>query len=71
MPVIQSEIDVHGEGFAQNRKAMLAAIASFRDVERKVLDKANEAKAKFERRGLRSDVQRRSVCRPEELKDKE
>ena len=51
MPVIQSEIDVHGKGFAQNREAMLAAIASFRDVERKVLDKANEAKAKFERRG--------------------
>ncbi len=51
MPVIQSEIDVHGEGFAQNREAMLAAIASFRDVEQKVLDKANEAKAKFEKRG--------------------
>ena len=50
MPVIQSEIDVHGEGFAQNREAMLAAIASFRDVEQKVLDKANEAKAKFEGR---------------------
>ncbi|WXL24206.1 geranyl-CoA carboxylase subunit beta [Ectopseudomonas mendocina] len=51
MPVIQSEIDVHGEGFAQNREAMLAAIQSFREVEQKVLDKANEAKAKFERRG--------------------
>ena len=51
MPVIQSGIDVHGAGFAQNREAMLAAIAGFREVEQKVLDKAFEAKAKFERRG--------------------
>ena len=51
MPVIQSEIDVHGEAFAANREAMLAAVASFRDVEQKVLDKANEAKPKFEKRG--------------------
>ena len=51
MPVIQSEIDVHGEAFAQNREAMLAAIAAFREVEQKVLDKAQEAKAKFEKRG--------------------
>ncbi|MGQ7958278.1 geranyl-CoA carboxylase subunit beta [Pseudomonas sp. SP16.1] len=51
MPAIQSEIDALGEAFAQNRVAMLAAIASFREVERKVLDKANEAKAKFDKRG--------------------
>jgi geranyl-CoA carboxylase beta subunit len=51
MPAIQSELDVHGDAFAQNREAMLAAIASFREVERKVLDKANEAKAKFDKRG--------------------
>src|SRR5688572_1375341 len=51
MPVIQSELDVHGDSFAQNREAMLAAIASFREVEQKVLDKAAEAKAKFEKRG--------------------
>ena len=31
MPVIQSEIDVHGEAFAQNRQAMLTAIASFQE----------------------------------------
>ena len=42
MPVIQSDIDVHGDAFAQNRQAMLTAIASFRDVEQKVLDKAAE-----------------------------
>ncbi|HTO20390.1 MAG TPA: geranyl-CoA carboxylase subunit beta [Pseudomonas sp.] len=50
MPVIQSEIDVHGETFAANREAMLAAVASFREVEQKVLDKAQEAKPKFEKR---------------------
>src|SRR3990167_8772720 len=51
MPVIQSEIDVHGTAFAQNRETMLATIAGFREVEQKVLAKANEAKAKFEKRG--------------------
>ena len=51
MPVIQSELDVHGDGFAQNRAAMLATLAAFREVEQKVLDKAWEAKAKFDKRG--------------------
>ncbi|WP_439861681.1 geranyl-CoA carboxylase subunit beta [Pseudomonas sp. MBLB4136] len=51
MPVIQSELDVQGEAFAQNREAMLAAIGAFRDVERQCLAKAAEAKAKFEQRG--------------------
>ena len=51
MPVIQSEIDPHSEDFASNREAMLSAIASFREVERNCLEKACEAKAKFEKRG--------------------
>ncbi|MDH4568282.1 acyl-CoA carboxylase subunit beta [Pseudomonas sp. BN414] len=51
MTVIQSELDSQGEDFARNRDAMLSAIASFRDVEQKVLDKAAESKAKFEKRG--------------------
>ena len=51
MPVIQSEIDVHGEEFANNREAMLAAVASFRQIEQNCLNKAAEAKAKFEKRG--------------------
>jgi geranyl-CoA carboxylase beta subunit len=51
MPVIQSEIDANSPEFAQNKEAMLAAIASFRDVEQLVLNKANEAKAKFDKRG--------------------
>ncbi|AYC33309.1 acyl-CoA carboxylase subunit beta [Pseudomonas cavernae] len=51
MPILQSELDVHGDTFAQNRAAMLAAVASFREVEQKVLDKAAEAKARFVKRG--------------------
>ena len=51
MPRIESQLDVHGSEFAANREAMLAAIASFREVEQKVLDKAQEAKAKFDKRG--------------------
>ncbi len=51
MPVIQSELDPQGEDFARNREAMLAAVASFREVEQKVLDKAAEAKPKFDKRG--------------------
>jgi geranyl-CoA carboxylase beta subunit len=51
MPIIQSDIDVHGKDFAHNREAMLTAVATFREVEQKVLDKANEAKAKFDKRG--------------------
>ncbi|MEA1607162.1 geranyl-CoA carboxylase subunit beta [Pseudomonas spirodelae] len=51
MPVIQSEIDVHGEEFAKNREAMLAAVASFRDIEQNCLNKAAAAKEKFDKRG--------------------
>ena len=51
MPVIHSEIDVHGEEFAKNRDAMLATVDSFRQIEQNCLNKAAEAKAKFEKRG--------------------
>ncbi|WP_445937765.1 geranyl-CoA carboxylase subunit beta [Pseudomonas sp.] len=51
MPVIQSEIDVHGEDFARNREAMLAAVASFRDIEQNCLNKAAAAKEKFDKSG--------------------
>jgi geranyl-CoA carboxylase beta subunit len=51
MPVIESTLDANSAEFAQNRDAMLSAIASFRDVEQLVLNKANEAKAKFDKRG--------------------
>ncbi|PAU64010.1 geranyl-CoA carboxylase subunit beta [Pseudomonas indica] len=51
MAVIQSQIDTQGEDFARNREAMLAAVAGFREIEQKLLDKAAEAKAKFDKRG--------------------
>jgi len=51
MPVIHSEIDVHGEEFAKNREAMLTAVDSFRQIEQNCLNKALDAKAKFEKRG--------------------
>ena len=51
MAVIQSELDLQGEDFARNREAMLEAVASFREVEQKVLDKAQDAKPRFEKRG--------------------
>ncbi len=51
MPVIQSEIDVHGADFAKNREAMLAAVSSFREIEQNCLNKAAAAKEKFDNRG--------------------
>lgn len=51
MAVIQSQIDTLGEDFARNREAMLAAVAGFREIEQKLLDKAAEAKTKFDKRG--------------------
>ncbi|MBU3058405.1 geranyl-CoA carboxylase subunit beta [Pseudomonas indica] len=51
MAVIQSQIDTQGEDFARNREAMLAAVSGFREIEQKLLDKAAEAQAKFDKRG--------------------
>ena len=51
MPVIQSEIDVHGEDFTKNREAMLTAVTSFREIEQNCLNKAAAAKEKFDKRG--------------------
>ncbi len=51
MPVIQSELDTNSADYVRNREAMLATVAAFREVEQKVLDKAFEAKAKFDKRG--------------------
>ncbi|WP_219060551.1 geranyl-CoA carboxylase subunit beta [Pseudomonas sp. UMAB-08] len=51
MPVIESQLDCHSTSFAQNREAMLASIAQVRQLERVLLDKALEAKPKFDKRG--------------------
>ena len=51
MPMIESQLDCHSTSFAQNREAMLASIAQVRQLERVLLDKALEAKPKFDKRG--------------------
>lgn len=51
MPVIQSQLDPHSAQFAQNHQAMLAGLQQLRDIQQHQLDKAAEAKAKFEKRG--------------------
>ncbi|MCY0110459.1 geranyl-CoA carboxylase subunit beta [Pseudomonas monsensis] len=51
MPQIQSRLDPHSEDFARNRAAMLAAIEHVQQLEQNLLNKAAEAKAKFDKRG--------------------
>ncbi len=51
MPVIESLINASSEEFTANRKAMMAALEEFRSIEKKVLEKALEAKDKFHKKG--------------------
>lgn len=51
MPQIQSQLDPHGEAFARNRAAMLVAIEQVQQLEQNLLNKAAEAKEKFDKRG--------------------
>jgi geranyl-CoA carboxylase beta subunit len=51
MSVIESMLAPTDSVFAANREAMLASIDSFRSVEQGVLNKAREAKDKFDKRG--------------------
>jgi geranyl-CoA carboxylase beta subunit len=51
MPQIHSQLDPHSEAFARNRTAMLAAIEHVQQLEQNLLNKAAEAKAKFDKRG--------------------
>ncbi|MFJ5237178.1 geranyl-CoA carboxylase subunit beta [Pseudomonas neuropathica] len=51
MPQIQSRLDPHSEAFARNRTAMLAAIEHVQQLEQSLLNKATEAKARFDKRG--------------------
>ena len=51
MPVIQSQLDPHSEQFARNRAAMLVGIEQVRELEQNLLNKAAEAKPKFDKRG--------------------
>ncbi|KIK86820.1 geranyl-CoA carboxylase subunit beta [Pseudomonas sp. W15Feb9B] len=51
MPQIQSQLDPHSDAFARNRAAMLAAIEHVQQLEQNLLNKAAEAKGKFDKRG--------------------
>lgn len=51
MAQIHSQLDPHSEAFARNRAAMLAAIEHVQQLEQNLLNKAAEAKAKFDQRG--------------------
>lgn len=51
MPVIESLLNPTNAEFARNCEAMQASIDGFRAVEQGVLDKAREARARFEKRG--------------------
>lgn len=51
MPVIESLIDAHSPQFAQNRAVMLAAIEQLQQLEQALLNKAQQAKPKFDKRG--------------------
>lgn len=51
MPQIQSQLDPHSEAFARNCAAMLTAIEQVQQLEQNLLNKAAEAKAKFDKRG--------------------
>ena len=51
MAKIESSLSVSSAEFTQNSEAMLASITEFREVEQKVVDKENEAKEKFVKRG--------------------
>jgi geranyl-CoA carboxylase beta subunit len=51
MPVIQSEIDVSSQSFAENKQAMLASISQFRDIEKLAIEKAQLAQHKFHQKG--------------------
>jgi len=50
MSVLESQIDVHGEGFKTNSEAMQLCIEEFRAVEQKVVDKELASKEKFIKR---------------------
>ncbi len=50
MPVLESEIDTHGDNFKANTEFMQAAIDEFRGIEQKVVEKELTAKEKFIKR---------------------
>ena len=51
MPILDTQLDPQSQAYAENRQAMLAGIEQIRQLERKLLEKAAEAKPKFDKRG--------------------
>lgn len=51
MPVIESAIDTSSDAFKANREAMLQAVNGFRAIEQKVIDKVEEKRERFEKKG--------------------
>ena len=47
MPVLNSEIDVHGQGFKANGEYMQTCIDEFRAIEQKVIEKELASTEKF------------------------
>jgi len=50
MTVLKTTIDLHSNEFHQNAEFMQNCIKEFRDIEQKVVDKANAAREKFQKR---------------------
>ena len=51
MSVLDSSIDPQSEEFKENAAAMLEQVEAFRAIEQRVIDKAEQAKSKFEAKG--------------------
>lgn len=51
MSILETNLDSHSEEFKANTEAMKAYISEFREVENKVVEKENQAKEKFVKRG--------------------
>ena len=51
MPVIESQLDTQSEEFRQNHAAVLEAVAEFRAIENKVVEKSESQREKFEKKG--------------------
>lgn len=50
MPVIESQIDTSSDEYQKSHEYMLSLVQEFRAIEQKVIDKAEKARAKFEKR---------------------
>ncbi|WP_286267346.1 acyl-CoA carboxylase subunit beta [Thalassotalea atypica] len=52
MPILASSIDTNSLEFLESRNAMTKAIDCFRDIENKVIEKAEHVRVRFEKKGI-------------------